>query len=94
MIQRLGAGRRREGAADCRPLACRRSADPHVRLSLFHLARKPRPSRSGKPFQRLMLALDTGSAIVGPARGDIFTGSGDEAGELAGAVRTMPIFSF
>ena len=41
----------------------------------------------GKPFARLMLALDTGSAIVGPARGDIFTGSGDEAGEQAGTVR-------
>ncbi len=41
----------------------------------------------GRAFQRLMLALDTGSAIVGPARGDIFTGSGDEAGELAGTVR-------
>ncbi|MDE1160196.1 MAG: murein transglycosylase A [Neorhizobium sp.] len=41
----------------------------------------------GKPFSRLMLALDTGSAIVGPARGDIFTGSGYEAGELAGTVR-------
>jgi len=40
-----------------------------------------------KPFARLMLALDTGSAIVGPARGDIFTGSGDPAGELAGTVR-------
>jgi membrane-bound lytic murein transglycosylase A len=34
-----------------------------------------------------MLALDTGSAIVGPARGDIFTGSGYEAGELAGTVK-------
>jgi membrane-bound lytic murein transglycosylase A len=43
--------------------------------------------QDGKPFQRLMLALDTGSAIVGPARGDIFTGSGDAAGELAGTVR-------
>lgn len=42
---------------------------------------------SGKPFARLMLALDTGSAIVGPDRGDIFTGSGDAAGDLAGAVR-------
>lgn len=42
---------------------------------------------NGGPFQRLMLALDTGSAIVGPARGDIFTGSGYEAGELAGTVR-------
>jgi membrane-bound lytic murein transglycosylase A len=41
----------------------------------------------GRPFQRLMLALDTGSAIIGPARGDIFTGSGYEAGELAGTVR-------
>ncbi|WP_425319940.1 murein transglycosylase A [Agrobacterium rosae] len=41
----------------------------------------------GHSFGRLMLALDTGSAIVGPARGDIFTGSGDEAGELAGTVR-------
>jgi membrane-bound lytic murein transglycosylase A len=41
----------------------------------------------GKPFARLMLALDTGSAIVGPARGDIFTGSGYEAGEMAGTVR-------
>jgi membrane-bound lytic murein transglycosylase A len=46
----------------------------------------------GKPFQRLMLALDTGSAIVGPARGDIFTGSGYEAGELAGTVRNEAQF--
>ncbi|MDQ0318219.1 membrane-bound lytic murein transglycosylase A [Pararhizobium capsulatum DSM 1112] len=45
-----------------------------------------------KPFQRLMLALDTGSAIVGPARGDIFTGSGDEAGRLAGSVRNAADF--
>ena len=42
---------------------------------------------TGKPFHRLMLALDTGTAIVGPARGDIFTGSGSEAGDLAGSVR-------
>ena len=42
---------------------------------------------AGKPFRRLMLALDTGTAIVGPARGDIFTGSGAEAGDLAGSVR-------
>lgn len=42
---------------------------------------------AGKSFARLMLALDTGSAIVGPARGDIFTGSGYDAGELAGTVR-------
>ena len=46
----------------------------------------------GKPFSRLMLALDTGSAIVGPSRGDIFTGSGFEAGELAGTVRNEADF--
>jgi membrane-bound lytic murein transglycosylase A len=39
-----------------------------------------------------MLALDTGSAIVGPSRGDIFTGSGYEAGERAGTVRNEADF--
>lgn len=38
-------------------------------------------------LRRLMIAQDTGSAIVGPARADIFFGSGDEAGARAGAVR-------
>lgn len=41
----------------------------------------------GSPFRRLMIAQDTGSAIVGPARGDIFFGSGDAAGEIAGRMR-------
>lgn len=41
----------------------------------------------GKPFRRLMIAQDTGSAIVGAARGDLFAGSGDAAGEVAGVVR-------
>lgn len=42
---------------------------------------------SNRPFRRLMIAQDTGSAIIGPARGDIFFGSGAEAGALAGRVR-------
>lgn len=42
---------------------------------------------NGRPFRRLMIAQDTGSAIVGPARGDLFAGSGDAAGEIAGVVR-------
>ncbi|MCV3735087.1 murein transglycosylase A [Rhizobium sp. TRM96647] len=46
----------------------------------------------GRPFARTMLALDTGSAIVGSARGDIFTGSGDVAGALAGNVRNAADF--
>jgi membrane-bound lytic murein transglycosylase A len=38
-------------------------------------------------LRRLMIAQDTGSAIVGPARGDLFFGSGKEAGTRAGRVR-------
>jgi membrane-bound lytic murein transglycosylase A len=39
------------------------------------------------PFRRLMIAQDTGSAIEGPARADIFFGSGDDAGARAGDIR-------
>ncbi|CDX35529.1 MltA domain protein [Mesorhizobium sp. SOD10] len=45
-----------------------------------------------KPFRRLMIAQDTGSAITGPARGDLFAGSGDAAGEIAGVVRNAADF--
>lgn len=48
--------------------------------------RDPLPSDTTR-FRRLMVAQDTGSAIVGPQRGDIFIGSGHEAGMIAGAVR-------
>ncbi len=41
--------------------------------------------RSGH-FDRLMIAQDTGSAIIGPARADIFWGAGDRAGQLASHV--------
>jgi membrane-bound lytic murein transglycosylase A len=39
------------------------------------------------PLRRLLAAHDTGTAIVGPARGDLFVGSGPEAGTIAGAIR-------
>jgi membrane-bound lytic murein transglycosylase A len=35
-------------------------------------------------FNRLMVAQDVGSAIKGPERGDIYFGSGERAGRLAG----------
>ena len=35
-------------------------------------------------FHRLMVAQDVGSAIRGPERGDLYFGTGDEAGRLAG----------
>jgi membrane-bound lytic murein transglycosylase A len=38
----------------------------------------------GKPFRRLMIAQDVGSAIRGKERGDIYWGSGDAAGAIAG----------
>jgi membrane-bound lytic murein transglycosylase A len=45
------------------------------------------PIQSEKPdtkFQRLMIAQDTGGAIIGPARADIYLGAGDEAARAAG----------
>lgn len=39
---------------------------------------------SSAALARLVLAQDTGSAIVGPMRADYFVGWGDEAGEFAG----------
>jgi membrane-bound lytic murein transglycosylase A len=42
---------------------------------------------NGASFQRLMVAQDVGSAIRGPERGDIYFGSGDEAGRLAGTTK-------
>lgn len=38
-------------------------------------------------FHRLMIAHDVGSAIKGPERGDIFFGSGDKAGRIAGVTK-------
>jgi len=48
------------------------------------------PIESGKsasPFGRLMIAQDTGSALVGPARADLYWGAGDGAGRIAGRIR-------
>ncbi|WAJ28659.1 murein transglycosylase A [Antarcticirhabdus aurantiaca] len=47
----------------------------------------------GAPFRRLTVAQDTGSAILGPARADLFVGSGREAGSLAGRVRHAADFA-
>ena len=39
------------------------------------------------PFRRLMVAQDTGGAIKGPQRADIFYGTGEQAGNDAGTVK-------
>lgn len=38
-------------------------------------------------FHRLMIAQDTGSAIVGPARADLYFGAGVDAGKVAGRLK-------
>ena len=43
--------------------------------------------RSKTPFGRLMIAQDTGSAIVGPARADLYFGAGVDAGKVSGRLR-------
>ncbi len=40
-----------------------------------------------EPFRRLTIAEDTGSAILGPARADLYHGSGAAAGSRAGVLR-------
>jgi len=50
-------------------------------------AELPWVDETPRPFRGLMIAQDTGSAIVGAARADLFFGSGDKAGARAGAVR-------
>jgi membrane-bound lytic murein transglycosylase A len=53
----------------------------------FIQANLPIESANGSAFQRLMIAQDTGSAIVGPARADVYWGAGDDAGRIAGRIR-------
>jgi membrane-bound lytic murein transglycosylase A len=43
--------------------------------------------QSKTPFRRLMIAQDTGSAIVGPARADLYFGAGADAGKVSGRLR-------
>ncbi len=47
-------------------------------------ASTPRITGADASIRRLMVAQDTGGAIKGPARGDIFVGTGVQAGQTAG----------
>jgi membrane-bound lytic murein transglycosylase A len=53
------------------------------------------PIESAQPvssFGRLMIAQDTGSAIVGPARADLYWGAGEDAGRIANRIRNAGRF--
>jgi membrane-bound lytic murein transglycosylase A len=49
-------------------------------------------ARATTKFRRLVVAQDTGSAIIGPARADVYWGAGDEAGRIAGRIRQQGRF--
>jgi membrane-bound lytic murein transglycosylase A len=66
------------------------AVDPHHDYGTPFFIEADLPIESEKPvspFRRLMMAQDTGSAIVGPARADIYWGSGEDAGRIAGRIQ-------
>jgi len=69
-----------------RSLAIDRAIWPYG-LPFWIEAEIPWQSETPSPFRRLVIGQDTGSAIIGPARGDIFFGAGSEAGIRAGRIR-------
>ncbi|GGI76763.1 murein transglycosylase A [Legionella impletisoli] len=50
---------------------------------------RPDHKNKKKPLERLMIAQDTGGAIRGPVRGDLYWGTGDEAIFIAGHMKNM-----
>jgi membrane-bound lytic murein transglycosylase A len=50
-------------------------------------AESPWADATPSPFRRLTVAQDTGSAIIGAARADLFFGSGEASGARAGSIR-------
>jgi membrane-bound lytic murein transglycosylase A len=50
-------------------------------------ADSPTLSGAAALYRRLVMALDTGGAIKGPARADLYLGRGPQAGDEAGRVR-------
>jgi membrane-bound lytic murein transglycosylase A len=56
-------------------------------LPFWIAARVPWEKEAETRLERLMIGQDTGSAIVGAARADLFFGAGAAAGGLAGRVR-------
>jgi membrane-bound lytic murein transglycosylase A len=69
-----------------RSIAIDRSLWPYG-LPFWIEAEIPWTSHKATSFTQLMIAQDTGSAILGAARADIFFGSGRIAGERAGDIR-------
>ncbi len=65
----------------------RRFVPMSVPIWLESAAPHPDPAKEDRLLRRLMVAQDTGGAIRGPVRGDVFWGTGDEAGAVAGRMK-------
>ncbi len=74
-----------------RSLAVDRSLIPYG-LPLFLAANNPNPALP--PIQKVMVAQDTGGAIQGPVRGDVFWGHGTAAEENAGPMKSAGRYWF
>lgn len=55
----------------------------------FLSGRLPADGDESRPFARLVVIEDTGGAITGPGRVDLFFGAGDEAGDIAGRTKHL-----
>jgi membrane-bound lytic murein transglycosylase A len=53
----------------------------------LNTTRPARNSDKSRSFQRLMIAQDTGGAIRGPVRGDVYWGAGEKATSIAGKMK-------
>lgn len=58
-----------------------------IGMPIFVSAPSLKHATKSAGFGQLMIAQDVGSAIKGPERGDIYFGSGDKAGRLAGQTK-------
>jgi len=72
--------------AEGRSIAVDRGIWPYG-LPFFVDVERPEPGGGWGRWRRLMLAQDTGAAMLGAGRADLFFGSGVEAGSLAGRQR-------
>jgi membrane-bound lytic murein transglycosylase A len=59
-----------------------------VPVWLETIAPDPDTTKPDRPFQRLLVMQDTGGAIRGPVRGDVYWGYSPDAGSVAGRMRS------
>lgn len=60
-----------------------------IGVPLWLQTTRPDKQTKKQPLERLMIAQDTGGAIRGPVRGDVYWGTGDEATFIAGHMKNM-----